>query len=270
MAIFTGEPSSTFRRLLTIFCLLVIGVTKASSLVRDSSATDSLVWSYSITSSGFYSDNGPRRLLINSLGIVNVRKVSFSNRLVINHQFGEVASQLRENDVLSYDIFRIRDDRLLFPFTIVGIESSRTRGLNFRWIAGAGGGIYIVRNKAVYLEFTTSALHEDSDYKGNEFKGEQGITSNELSRWRLSPRISGYLKIDEQNVQLRYEGWIQPAFKEFSDYQGYGNISLLVPIIKRVFLQLGWIFTYESVVLEGHPNLDSIINFGVTFKSDDK
>jgi len=258
----------SFRALLillvcTYLCSSIENLAAQNVLVKDST-----LWNYDVTSSGFISDNVNKRVLINTLGIFSAHKDSWTARLVMSYQFGKVASNQRENDFLTYHTFRILPKAKYFPFSLTGFETSRTRDIDFRWFMGLGGGVRLIDKKYIHTEFTLATLYDQRNFGGTNFENMPETSDHKRNKWRFSPRIRGSIQLKENTPRFEYEAWVQPAFDAIDDYSTYGNFALLIPTIKHLYVRLGWLFTYESVVLQGRPKKDSNISFGFTFKND--
>ncbi len=257
----------SLRILLFLFVLTYLGFSIQDLDAQSTLVKDNTFWNYDVTSSGFISENVNKRMLINTIGIFSVTKNSWASRLVLSYQFGKVASNPRENDFLTYNTFRIHPKAKYFPFSLLGFETSRTRDIDFRWFIGLGGGVRLVEKKTIHAEFTLTTLYDQSKYGESNFENTPETSNRKRNKWRFSPRIKGYIQLQENTPRFEYEAWVQPAFNDIDDYRTYGNFALLVPTIKHLYVRLGWLFTYESVVLEGLPKKDSNISFGFTFKN---
>ncbi len=231
---------------------------------------DSILWSYEISSSSFFSNDGVKRLLVNNNGRLKMASSAFQNRLVLNYQFGKVDSKWQENDFLAYNAFKLLPESKVFPVLINGIETSRTRDIDFRYFIGLGGGIEVIEKDFMSIEFTLTGWYEKTNYRGIDFNQDELDGSWVRHVWRLSPRILGRLNLKENHLLFEFEGWIQPSIVDFEDYLGFVNTSLLIQTVKNLYFKLGWLATYESFVLEGRNQWDSIINLGITFKKTQK
>ncbi len=229
-------------------------------------ARDSLIWTYDITASGFISDDGNQRVLFNNLGVFTVGNSAWSDRVVMNYQVGKVRRKIKENDFFTYNIFRLNLTDKYFPLAIVGFELSNTRAINFRWFAGIGGGIHLIDKENLKLEFTTTIIHQRTNYDLAFDDSINGMAEDTESAWRITPRLFGLIQLSK-GPRFEYECWIQPSLEKLDDYNAYGNFALLVPVIEKLFVRLGWIMTYESIVTTSSPEFDSIINIGFTFKN---
>ncbi len=234
---------------------------------QESKAIDSLVFQYDISASGFMSKNVNRRILINSLGIWSIGTSTWNNRTVMVYQYGKVGPNKRENDFLAYDIFKISPKKQVFPFLLAGIESSRTRAIDLRWFLGVGAGIHLVEKESMAAEFTLSAFYEQTAYGNFVLSDTSIIMSDQEHLWRFSPRLKGFFQWKKNGLRFEYEGWFQPSFKTLDDYRSFGNFALLFPTIKNLYLRIGWLSVYESVVLDGRPKSDSNLSFGFTFNN---
>lgn len=250
-----------------IMTILGILLLPQKIVAQESKAVDSLEFRYDISASGFISNNINRRILINSLGIWSIGTSSWNNRTVMVYQYGKVGPNKRENDFLAYDIFKIAPEKKVFPFLVAGIESTRTRDIDFRWFLGAGGGIHLVEKESMAAEFTLSVFYEQTAYGNFVLSDTSIIMSDQEDTWRFSPRLKGFFQLKDNGLRFEYEGWFQPSFKTFDDYRSFGNFALLFPTVKNLYLRIAWITIYESVVLEGRPTSDSNLSFGLTFKN---
>ncbi|WP_299435546.1 DUF481 domain-containing protein [uncultured Aquimarina sp.] len=249
--------------LVAIFFLLNVSYLNAQNT---SVAWDSLTWTYDITASGFISDDGNQRVLFNNLGVFTVGNSAWSDRVVMNYQVGKVRREIKENDFFTYNIFRLNPTDKYFPLAIGGFELSNTRAIDFRWFSGIGGGIHLIDKENFKLEFTTTIIHQRTNYDLTFDDRINGITDDTENSWRITPRLFGLVQLSK-GPRFEYECWIQPSLEKFDDYHAYGNFALLIPVIEKLFVRLGWIMTYESIVTTSSPKFDSIINIGFTFKN---
>lgn len=246
--------------LVAIFFLVDVNA-QNTSVVRDS-----LAWTYDITASGFISDDGNQRVLFNNLGVFTVGNTTWSDRVVMNYQVGKVRRETKENDFFAYNIFRLHPEDKYFPLALGGFELSKTRAIDFRWFAGFGGGIHLMDKENLKLEFTTTFIYQRTNYDLAFNDAINGTVEDTKNVWRITPRLFGFTQF-LKGPRFEYECWVQPSLEKLEDYHVYGNFALLVPVIEKLFVRLGWIMTYESIVAPSSPKFDSIINFGLTFKN---
>ncbi|MBP2831852.1 DUF481 domain-containing protein [Aquimarina sp. U1-2] len=260
--------NQTYKTAVSIISIVIMYYSMGikNTFAQNTVKNDTIKWSYDISTSGFFSDDGATRLLVNNNGLLKTASSNFQNRLVLNYQFGKVGERWQENDFLAYNAFRLRPEKKTFPIAVGGIETSRTRDIDFRFFIGLGGGIEVIDKKTVFAEFTLAGWYERTNYGDTDFNRDEIDGSSIRSVWRMSPRVRGDVKLNENQLIFEFEGWIQPTIDDFEDYRSFVNSSFLIQMVKKLYFKIGWLATYESYVLQGRNQWDSIITLGITYK----
>jgi hypothetical protein len=165
--------------------------------------------------------------------------------------YGEVSQRQKDNSMLrvvqereqTLDLhLGLLSQKRFYGFGFGILERSNLRKINFRWQTGLGAGWHIVRNakNTQRLNLTAAILREVTDFI-NPIQPDYQII-------RASFRLKGMHIFFNNRLRFIHLSTYMPSIAFDKNRRLTGNLSIEVPISKRIQLRSSFDYTYEGVV----------------------
>ncbi len=165
--------------------------------------------------------------------------------------YGEVTQ--KQNDKLIRGVVQEREQILdlhfgflsqkrFYGFSFGTFEKSNLRNINLRWLVGFGAGWHIIRTKNEHqrINLTTAILREGTDF----------INPNQpdYQVFRISIRLKGNHIFFKNRLKLSHMTTFLPSLAFNNNKRLVSNLTIEVPISKRIQLRSSFDYTYEGIV----------------------
>lgn len=205
------------------------------------------------------------RLLISSVNRLQYRNSdkTYKMNLDATYVYGEKSLVLAENDLMINFNHSFWYERKFYGILFSTYEFSNLRGINNRYVGGAGFGWQIVnispekaKNMAVlpYISLTNAIIYEET-----EFLKREGFKV-----WRNSSRFLANFNFFNNRFICNNTIFIQPSLSNQNLRANWTNL-LRFPVYRGLSFQITTDYSYESIVLTGRQNADWRVLFGFSF-----
>lgn len=176
-------------------------------------------------------------------------------------EFGRIKA---DNDVFSRNFLYYRPYRKVYPFAIGFISTNYRRKLEYRYFAGVGSTVQLVRRQAHILKASAGLIGEssrfsNSTYTVSVYNGEQTVKV-----WRITSWLMGKHEI-AQKLRIFYDFYWQPALNNAQNYRWQTDIGVELPVWKGLAVSFLYLYTYENVVAEKVVQADQLVTVGLSF-----
>lgn len=169
-----------------------------------------------------------------------------------------------DNDIFSRNYIYYKPQQRIYPFAIGYISANYRRKINFRYFAGAGATIQVLRLPEHKLKISASALYEQTKFNGSLYNFPK-YNSNNISVWRATAYVAGWHYFFDRYLRLYYDAFWQPAFNDGKNYRTQFDLGADLPIWKGFAVNILYTYTHENVVIQNVKTDDRILTFGLAF-----
>ncbi len=147
--------------------------------------------------------------------------------------------------------FGLFSQKKFYGFSFGTLERSNLRKINFRWQTGIGAGWHIFRtqNNNQRLNLTAALLREETDFI-NPKQADYII-------FRASLRLKGRHVFFNKLLIINHITTYMPSLAFNNNKRLTSNVSVEVPISKRVQLRSSFDYTYEGIVPQNVKKTDT-------------
>ncbi|HYF04248.1 MAG TPA: DUF481 domain-containing protein [Patescibacteria group bacterium] len=170
-----------------------------------------------------------------------------------NFAYGEQNDVKAEHNAIGVFDLTFFPFSTFYPFIFGSGEFNRQRNIEYRWQAGAGGGIFLLKEKDNRLKITAAVILDETQYTEDVLKSE-----------RISVRIKGTHKVFSTPLILSHTSFYQPALRDSRNYRASTLITLDFPFSEIFSFRAAFEDTYENIVAPGRKPNDMRLTFGIS------
>ncbi len=214
------------------------------------------VWSGKVTSEGLYQSGNTNKFFIQGRG--DIKRATGDLELILagGISYGESKGKKDDNSLSAAFTADLFYERQISPFILQFVEYNFGKGIDIR--SQSGGGLkYEFWQDPMHLSSISLALIYDytdlTDKPGNYNTG----------KMRLSLRIRTRQTMLDSNAILSFTGFYQPSISDFSAANLRAETILDIPIAKKIFARIAYLYSFEDVVSVGRVRLDNKLTFGM-------
>jgi hypothetical protein len=180
----------------------------------------------------------------------------------INYIYGEKDNRKSEDDLIANLNHSFWSEKRFYGIVFGTYEFSNLRGINQRYLGGAGIGWQVIRIDAEkakkysivpYLSITNAIIYENTDF----------LKLVDVEVVRNSTRILANCSFFRGKLLFNNTIFLQPSLSN-SNFRGSWTNVFRVPLNGWFSLQSTLDYTYESFVVAGRQNSDLRLLFGFT------
>ncbi|GAB4415770.1 MAG: hypothetical protein OHK0039_24620 [Bacteroidia bacterium] len=213
------------------------------------------------------SGNVNRLLVVLSADMV-VQREGWAFRSAQTWQQGSFGGYPTERDLFARQFFYLRPHARLYPYAMVWAETNLRRNLDFRVQGGVGASAVLLHAERIHLKASATLSAESARFGSVSFSDTTYDGSRSIHVLRGTGRVFGRIQpLKDSRCVLRFEGWIQPALTQVSNYRLHADAALDWPLRRRVALRAAFNYNRESVVAVGVLPADSFLTFGFVIGS---
>lgn len=137
----------------------------------------------------------------------------------------------------------------IYGFSFGTLEKSNLRKIDWRWHAGLGIGWHVLRtsNGNQKINFTTAFLREETDF--------MNPSQPDYKIFRASIRLKGRHVFFNKHLIINYLFTFLPSIVFDNNRRFASNLSIEIPINKKIQLRSSFDYTYEGIV---PPNVKKV------------
>ena len=187
-----------------------------------------------------------------------------TNNSYVYQEFGK---EKADEDILSLNFLRFTPERKISPLVLGFVSTNFRREIDIRYLVGAGATFEIFKKDKNLLKFALSCEYENTDFKKSVFNQSQYNGTQSINTIRGTLWVKGKYHLFKNKMVLSHESYFQPSLEESDNYRWRADISLEFPIWKFLNFKINYLDTYESVVIQGQKQDDSVLSFGFKIKN---
>lgn len=181
----------------------------------------------------------------------------------INYIYGEKDNRKSEDDLIANINHSFWYEKNFYGIIFSTYEFSNLRGINNRYLIGAGFGWQVLKIDAEkakkqsfvpYISLTNAMVYESTDF----------LRFTDIEVFRNSTRVLANFSFFKGRLLLNNTIFIQPSLSN-SNFRGSWTNVFRLPISSWFSLQSTLDYSYESLVLAGRQNSDIRLLIGFTF-----
>lgn len=181
----------------------------------------------------------------------------------INYIYGEKDNRKSEDDLIANLNHSFWYEKNIYGIIFSTYEFSNLRGINNRYLTGAGFGWQAIRIDAEkakklsfvpYVSITNAIVYESTDF----------LRFTDIEVFRNSTRILANFSFFKGKLLFNNTIFIQPSISN-SNFRGSWTNVFRLPLSSWFSLQSTLDYSYESLVLAGRQNSDVRLLIGFTF-----
>jgi hypothetical protein len=181
----------------------------------------------------------------------------------INYIYGEKDNRKSEDDLIANLNHSFWYEKNIYGIIFSTYEFSNLRGINNRYLIGAGLGWQAIRIDAEkakklsfvpYMSITNAIVYESTDF----------LRFTDIEVFRNSTRVLANFSFFKGKLLFNNTIFIQPSLSN-SNFRGSWTNVFRLPLSSWFSLQSTLDYSYESLVLTGRQNSDVRLLIGFTF-----
>ena len=188
---------------------------------------------------------------------INYRSIKSNS--YIQYTFNKTFNNIIQNDIFMYEVLSYKGDQLFYPKISGMFEKSKIKSINYRYILGAGIGCNILTKPKYKLAIINSFVFEKTEFELNKLLDYQGI--------RYSVILKGnYILLNEKLI-IKHNLFFHPLIHNAkNNYRFRFLITSVLPISKRLSVQINFDYNSESIVDSGYNPENVSTTFGFSYK----
>ncbi|MCU0444017.1 MAG: DUF481 domain-containing protein [Microscillaceae bacterium] len=171
-----------------------------------------------------------------------------------------------DEDIFSRNFVYYNPTRRIYPFAYTFLITNFRRKIDFRYFAGLGLGLHILRKPNHLLKTVVSGVYEHTRFNLNIFNEGEYNGSFQINTWRMTAWLFGRHFFAKRKVFLHYEAYIQPSVEKVNNFRWQTEIGVDIPVWRGLNFTSNFIYTFESVVVTQAKSDDSILTFGLAYQ----
>ncbi|WP_431158511.1 DUF481 domain-containing protein [Winogradskyella poriferorum] len=184
-----------------------------------------------------------------------------------SYVYQEFGNEKADEDILSLNFLRFTPERKISPLVLGFVSTNFRREIDIRYLFGAGATFQIFKKDKNLLKFALSFEYENTDFKMSEFNQSQYDGNSSINTIRGTLWVKGVYHLFKNKMILSHESYFQPSLEESDNYRWRADFSLEFPIWKFLNFKINYLDTFESVVIQGQRQDDSVLSFGFKIKN---
>ncbi|MCA0153321.1 DUF481 domain-containing protein [Winogradskyella vincentii] len=184
-----------------------------------------------------------------------------------SYVYQEFGKEKADEDILSLNFLRFTPERKISPLVLAFVSTNFRREIDLRYLFGAGATFQIFKKEKNFLKFALTCEYENTDFKKSTFNQMEYNGNNSIDALRGTLWVQGEYHLFKKKVIVKHESFFQPSLEESDNYRWRADVSLEFPLWKFLNFKINYLDTFESVVIQGQKQDDSVLTFGFKLKN---
>lgn len=172
-----------------------------------------------------------------------------------------------DEDILSLNFLYFNPEKRLYPQVLGFFSTNFRRKIDHRYLYGAGLTYRILEKEKNWLRTSLTSEFERTEFNETNFNIAQYDGQSTLDTFRATFWLQGKHHFFKGKMIFGHQSYYQPSVEESNNYRWSTDLSLEFPIWKYLNFKVNYIYTFESIVVEGQQEDDQFLTFGFTVKS---
>lgn len=194
---------------------------------------------------------------------------SFSPKLVLKSQnnflYQEFSGYKADNDWNSRNYLYFQPGKRIYPFLMGYVQTNFRRKIDWRYFAGGGATVQILRKKLGYWKVSLSTVYEETAFSVRTFNE---VTYNGQSRigiWRPTAFTACAVRLLNQALVCSFSAYWQPGIDKVPNNRAQAECMVEYAFRKRLSFSLQYLYQYEQVVASRIRQRDALLTLGLQF-----
>lgn len=175
--------------------------------------------------------------------------------------------QKADEDILSLNFLYFNPEKRIHPLVLGFASSNYRREIDSRYIVGGGVTYQALGKKNRWLKFSLTCEYESTDFGRATFNNADYNGNRSINTFRGTLWVNGKYHFFKKKIILTHESYVQPSLENSNNYRWWADVSLELPISKRINFKINYLDSFESIVIENQKQDDGFLTFGLTLKS---
>ncbi len=230
--------------------------------------SDTLQWKGDLSVTGFYQAGNVETFIFRTKSNVTYRpRDKWVFKTKNSYVYQEFGKKKADEDVLSLNFLYFDPQKKVYPL-ILGIASSNfRRKIDLRSLFGVGVTYKALDKEKNWLKLSISSEYEQTRFDRTDFNRSAYDDQESIKTFRGTFWINGKYYLFKEKLVLNHEFYVQPSLEEDDNYRWQADMGLELPVWDFLSFKVNYRHTFESVVIEGQDEEDSMLTFGLTVKS---
>jgi len=188
-------------------------------------------------------------------------------KTINSYVYQAFGKQKADEDFLSLNFIYFNPDRKIYPLLLGFVSTNFRREIDTRYLLGAGVTYQIVNTKNQSLKLSVSSEYEQTDFDKATFNRPEYNGQKEIDTFRGTIWVNGEYNLFDKKVIVSHELYYQPSLEQSNNFRWQADLGLELPIWKFLNFKINYLHTFESIVIEGQKQEDSMMSFGFNLKN---
>ena len=184
-----------------------------------------------------------------------------------SYVYQEFDKKKADTDVLSLNFLYFNPQKKVYPLLLAIASSNFRRKIDVRSLLGAGVTFQVLDKDENWLKLSVSSEYEQTQFDKTNFNRSLYDGNENIKTFRGTLWANGKYKLFEKKVVLNHEFYVQPSLEEDDNYRWQADMGLELPVWDFLSFKVNYKYTFESIVIQGQDQEDSILTFGFKVKT---
>ncbi|MEN0002822.1 MAG: DUF481 domain-containing protein [Bacteroidota bacterium] len=230
--------------------------------------SDSLKLQASLSLSGFWQEGNVETLIFRAKTNLAIRAgqqwVFKTQNSYVYQEFGK---EKADEDILSLNFLYFKPKKKIYPFALGILSTNFRREIDLRYLLGAGVTFQFFQAQKDWLKLSLSTEYERTNFTQADFNFTEYNDNSSINTLRATLWANGKYHLFNNKIILTHEGYFQPSLRRSNNFRWSADLRLAFPIWKFLTLNINYLHTFESIVIQGQQQEDTFLTFGFTLKT---
>lgn len=181
--------------------------------------------------------------------------------------YQEFEKQKADEDILSLNFLYFNPRKKVYPLLLGFVSTNFRRQIDVRTLFGGGVTFQLLKNDGNWLKVALSSEYEQTEFNNDTFNRTAYNGTQSIDTFRGTIWIKGKYHLFKRKLIVGHESYYQPSLERGDNYRWRVDLGLEIPLTKYLNFRTNFLHTFESVVIEGQRQEDSLLTFGFTVKN---
>ncbi|MCR9100725.1 MAG: DUF481 domain-containing protein [bacterium] len=181
--------------------------------------------------------------------------------------YQEFGKQKADEDILSLNFLYFNPRKKVYPLLLGFVSTNFRRQIDVRTLLGGGVTFQLLKKDGNWLKVALSSEFEQTEFNNDTFNRAAYNGTQSIDTFRGTIWIKGKYHLFKRKLIVGHESYYQPSLERGDNYRWRVDLGLEIPLTRYLNFRTNFLHTFESIVIEGQRQEDSLLTFGFTVKS---
>jgi hypothetical protein len=181
--------------------------------------------------------------------------------------YQEFGKQKADEDILSLNFLYFNPRKKVYPLLLGFVSTNFRRQIDVRTLLGGGVTFQLLKKGENWLKVALSSEYEQTEFNNDTFNRNAYNGTQTIDTFRGTIWIKGKYHLFKKKLIFGHESYYQPSLERGDNYRWRVDLGLEIPLTKYLNFRTNFLHTFESIVIEGQRQEDSLLTFGFTVKN---